>query len=348
MKIAIGARDVGDGAPSFIIAEAGVNHDGSLSRAIEMVRVAKKCGADAIKFQSFHPEDLASAAAPLARYQRTATRRGRSQLPMLRDLALAEDEQRELYKVSQRIGIQFLSTPFDDRSAQFLADLGVPALKVASGDLTNLPFLRRLASYRRPLILSTGMGTMSEVREAVRTVKRAGNDRLIVLQCTSAYPEPPGEANLRVIPEFRRKLRTLVGFSDHTIGLGAAVGAVALGACIIEKHFTLSRDLPGPDQGASLEPDELSRLVAQIRETEAALGNGVKRRMPSERENVVAARKSVVTRVDIPAGVRLTASMLTVKRPGSGIPPRDLNRLVGRVARVDIPADSLISWKQVR
>lgn len=348
MRIRIGRRLVGDRLPCYIVAEAGVNHNGSVDRARAMVRRAKRCGADAIKFQSFYPDDLATTAAGLARYQRRKGPRGGSQLEMLRRLALAEDEQRELFLACRREGIQFLSTPFDDRSATFLHELGVPAFKVGSGDLTNLPFLQRLGEYGKPLIVSTGMGTLAEVEGAVRTVRATGNSRLIVLQCTTAYPEPVDEANIRVIPEYRKRLGTLVGFSDHTTGLASGVAAVALGACLVEKHFTLSRKLRGPDHLASLEPDELTRFIAQIHEAEASLGDGEKRLMPSERENVVVARKSVVARRDIPAGTRIVADMLTTKRPGSGIPPRELGRLVGHVVRVDIAANMLITWDQVR
>ena len=198
------------------------------------------------------------------------------------------------------------------------------------------------------MLVSTGMGTIGEVEEAVRTVRRAGNDRLVVLQCTTAYPAPNEDSNVRVIPEYRRKLRTLVGFSDHTTGFTAAAAAVALGACVVEKHFTLSRQLPGPDHRASLEPAELRRFVAQIRETEDALGDSRKRVMSSERQNIVPARKSVVAKVRIPAGTQILRGMLTVKRPGSGISPRDMDKLIGKTARGGIPADSLISWRQVK
>lgn len=348
MKLRIGSRSVGDGEPCYIVAEAGVNHNGSLDRAREMIRVAKRCGADAIKFQSFHADDLATSTAGLARYQKKTEARGTRQVEMLRRLALAEDQQTKLFESCHREGIEFLSTPFDDRSAIFLRGLGVPAFKIASGDLTNLPFLRLIAGFRKPLIISTGMAEWREVVEALRTVRSAGNHRTVVLQCTTAYPEPLDEANIRVIGEYRRRLRTLAGFSDHTTGLMAGVAAAALGACLIEKHFTLSRRLRGPDHMASLEPRELERFVAEIREVERALGDGRKRPMRSERENIVVARKSVVARTRLAAGQRIAAEDLTCKRPGSGIPPSQFDRLIGRVARRDIPANTLISWSQVR
>ncbi len=348
MRLRLGRRTIGDGAPCFIVAEAGVNHNGDVDRAFKMVRVAKQSGADAIKFQSFNPEALATATAPLAVYQRRSSGRQRSQVEMLRGLALNEDEQRQIERACQSAGITFLSTPFDDASARFLADLGVPAFKIGSGDLTNIPLLRLVAGFGRPMFVSTGMGTMEEVEEAVRTVKRGGHSKLVVLQCTTAYPERAMDANVRVIPEYRRKLRTLVGFSDHTIGFTAAVAAVALGACVVEKHFTLSRRLPGPDHRASLEPAELRRFVAHIREAEAVLGDGRKRVLPIERPNIVPARKSVVATIAIPAGTRIRSSMLAIKRPGSGIPPRDVRKVIGKIARVNIPADSLISWRQVQ
>ncbi len=348
MKIRIGARAVGDHEPCFVVAEAGVNHNGSLERALNMIRAAKRCGADAIKFQSFHADDLATSAARLARYQRRTGVRVASQLEMLQRLALAEEEQAKLFDLCHREGIEFLSTPFDDRSAVFLHELGVPAFKVASGDLTNLPFLRLIARFRKPMIVSTGMARWEEVVEALRTIRTSGNPRIVVLQCTTAYPEPAEEANLRVIAEYRRRLRTLAGFSDHTTGLTAGIAAVAVGACIVEKHFTLNRKLRGPDHLASLEPRELEEFILQIREAERSLGDGRKRLMPSERENVVVARKSVVARIDIPAGKRITAADLTCKRPGSGIPPPQMERVIGRLARRDIPANTLIAWSQVR
>ncbi len=348
MRLQIGRRLIGDGQPCYIVAEAGVNHNGSLDRARRMIHVARSCGADAIKFQSFHADDLATTTARLARYQRRTGVRSDRQVEMLRKLALAEEEQEKLFRLCRRESIEFLSTPFDDRSAAFLHDLGVPAFKVGSGDLTNLPFLRLIAAFRKPMIISTGMARWDEVTRAVRTVRAAGNNQLVVLQCTTAYPEPIRDANLRVIPEYRRRLKALAGFSDHTTGMTAGIASVAVGACLIEKHFTLSRKLRGPDHLASLEPRELATFVLQVRESEAALGDGRKRPMSSERENIDVARKSVVARADIPAGTRITATALTCKRPGSGIPPEHLERLVGRVARVDIPANSLISWKQVR
>jgi len=348
LRLHVGRAIVGDGAPCYVVAEAGVNHNGDVNRALKMVRVAKESGANAIKFQSFNPDDLATATAPLAAYQKRSRGRRGTQIEMLRHLALNENEQEEVYRACKRAGIQFLSTPFDEASARFLAALGVPAFKIGSGDLTNIPLLRFVASYAKPMLVSTGMGTIGEVEEAVRTVRRAGNDRLVVLQCTTAYPAPNEDSNVRVIPEYRRKLRTLVGFSDHTTGFTAAAAAVALGACVVEKHFTLSRQLPGPDHRASLEPAELRRFVAQIRETEDALGDSRKRVMSSERQNIVPARKSVVAKVRIPAGTQILRGMLTVKRPGSGISPRDMDKLIGKTARGGIPADSLISWRQVK
>jgi len=347
LRLRVGRRIVGDNAPCYIVAEAGVNHNGDVDRALKMVRIAKASRADAIKFQSFNPEDLVTATAPLAAYQRRSSGRQGNQIEMLRHLALDENEQEEVYRYCKRLGVQFLSTPFDEASAQFLATLGVPAFKIGSGDLTNLPLLRSVARHGRPMFVSTGMATMKEVEEAVRIVRRAGNDKLVVLQCTTAYPEPSRDSNVRVIPEYRQKLGTLVGFSDHTTGFIAAIAAVAVGACVVEKHFTLSRRLPGPDHRASLEPTELRRFVAEIRETETALGDGRKRVMPSERANIAAARKSVVAKVSVPAGTRIRRNMLTVKRPGTGILPRDMDKLIGKIARVDIPADSLISWRQV-
>ena len=339
---------IGDGRPAFLVAEAGVNHNGVLKNALRMVRVAIQAGADAVKFQTFRPEELTTATAPLADYQRQGVRSANTQLDLLRGLVLTEEDHLQIQAECQRAGIVFLSTPFDDPSAEFLHRLNVPAFKVSSGDLTNLPFLVKLARYRKPMFISTGMSRFAEVARAVAVCRDAGNSRLVLLQCTSSYPAPEGEANVRVVSTYRSKLGVLAGYSDHTRSIAPAVAARALGACVIEKHFTLDRHLPGPDHKASLEPQELREFVDAIRTAESALGDGRKRVMPSEMSNVALVRKSVVARVRIPRGTRITAFHLAVRRPGTGAPPEDLAALIGRTARIDIEKDSPIGWDLVR
>ena len=330
---------------AFIIAEAGVNHNGEAGLAHRLVDAAADAGADAVKFQTFRAEGVATPTAPKAEYQLKAT--GDGQLAMLRQLELSEEYYPALVDHCRQRGIMFLSTPHDWEAIEILDRLGVSAFKVGSGDLTNVPFLRLLARKGRPIILSTGMGTLAEVEEAVEAVRSQGNDRLILLHCVTSYPARAEDCNLRAMLTLERAFRVPVGYSDHTTGVEAALAAVALGARVIEKHFTLDRSLPGPDHEASLEPEELSALVRGIRLVERALGDGVKQPLPGERDMRPVARKSIVSARDIPAGAVITEDMLTTKRPGSGILPRHWDSLIGRRARVAIPRDSLLEWAQI-
>jgi N-acetylneuraminate synthase len=337
-SFAIGSRVVGDGSPCFVIAEAGVNHNGDAELARGLVDAAAAAGADAVKFQTFMADQLASPAAPKAAYQLETTSRDESQLEMLRRLELAPALHRELRARCADRGIQFLSTPFDEGSVDLLMDVGVPAFKVSSGDLTNEPLLARIARTGLPIILSTGMATMEEVEAAVRTLRDHGGERIALLHCVSRYPAAPSEVNLAAMATMREALGLPVGYSDHTEGTDVAIAAVALGACILEKHFTLDRSLPGPDHRMSLEPGELVALVLAVRRVEAARGHGRKEPAPSEAEVAAVARKSVVAAVDIPSGARLSASVLRVMRPGTGLPPSMWDQIVGRRTRERIPA----------
>lgn len=338
----IAGQKIGAGSPAFIIAEAGVNHNGDLRMAHELVDVAAKAGADAVKFQTFIAEKSITAAAIKADYQRITTGNEESQLEMARKLELSFDDFRELKLYCDERGIVFLSTPFDLESVDFLHSLGVPALKVSSGDLTNHPLLRRVASKGVPVILSTGMADLDEVEEATEVVRAEGNDRIVLLQCVTNYPADPADVNLRAMRTMAQAFNVPVGYSDHTLGIEVAIGAAALGACVIEKHFTLDRNLAGPDHRASLEPRELESLVHGIRKVEAALGAGVKTPAASEASNAAVARRSLVAACDIQAGTVITRESISCKRPGTGLPPKMLERIVGKTALVDLRAGTLL------
>jgi N-acetylneuraminate synthase len=343
-SFALEGRPLGQGRRCFLIAEAGVNHNGDLGRALEMVRVAAEAGADAIKFQTFKSEALASRFAPKAEYQARNTGDQRSQLEMLKELELSAEAFQELKRACDEAGILFLSTPFEEESARFLDELGVAAFKVGSGELTNLPLLRALARSGRPLILSTGMATLEEVADAVEAVRGAGDPPLALLHCVSMYPAPCEEYNLRAMATMEAAFGVPVGLSDHTLGWEATLAAVALGASIIEKHFTLDRSLPGPDHLASLDPQELKEMITQLRRVESAMGDGLKRPTPSEANSRAVGRKSIVAAKALPAGHVLAATDLGVKRPGLGIPPGRLEALVGRRLSRGLEEDQALGW----
>lgn len=345
--VTVAGRPIGPGRPCFVIAEAGVNHNGDLRLAWQLIDTAVQAGADAVKFQAYKAERLVTEAAPKAEYQVRATGGGESQLDMLRRLELRPDGQYELRDYCRQKGILFLSTPFDEESADVLEDVGVTAFKIPSGEITNLPFLAHVAKKGRPMILSTGMATLGEVETALRAVESAGNREVILLHCVSNYPANPADVNLRAISTMIQAFHLPVGYSDHTLGLEVPLAAVALGACVIEKHFTLDRALPGPDQQASAEPAELAALVAGVRKVEAALGHGRKVPAASESGTADVARKSLVAARSIRAGTSLTEDMITIKRPGTGLPPALRATLVGRVAKRDIPADAMISLEML-
>jgi N,N'-diacetyllegionaminate synthase len=318
-------------APStFIIAEAGVNHNGSLDQALEMVEVAAQCEADAVKFQTFRADRLASAQAEKAHYQKQNTGDAENQHAMLKSLELSEEAHRALIKRCQERDILFLSTPFDEASADLLLHLGVKGYKLGSGDITNLPLIQHLARTGLPLILSTGMSTMPEVDEAVQAAREAGCHQLALLHCVTSYPSPAEESNLRVIPVLSQRYRVPAGFSDHTLGTHISVAAVAMGARIIEKHFTLDKALPGPDHLASATPDELKLLVQKIRQTESALGDGEKRVTPAERVNLAAGRRSLFWAASLPTGTLPEAAHFICLRPAIGLAPKHLPTLIGR------------------
>ena len=345
--VKIAGRVIGPGERCFIIAEAGVNHNGNIEMAHGLIDVAVEAGADAVKFQTFRASQVISPRAPKAAYQMRTTRADESQLEMVRKLELPFVVFRELSERCREHGIIFLSTPFDEESVDFLAGLDVPAIKVPSGELTNLPLLRRIGQKGTPLILSTGMSYLEEVERAVRTVREEGCADLVLLHCTSSYPADPGECNLRAMETLCTTFAVPVGYSDHTPGIEIACAAVALGACVIEKHFTLDRSLPGPDHGASLDPAQLRDLVRAIRSVETAIGDGIKRPMPGELEVRSVARRSLVAARNLAAGDVLTPHDVAARRPGTGISPIELERVVGRRTTVAIQAEELLHWDQL-
>ncbi|MBI3321164.1 MAG: N-acetylneuraminate synthase family protein [Candidatus Omnitrophica bacterium] len=328
--INVAGRWIGPGQPCFVIAEAGVNHNGQPALAKRLVEVAKAAGADAVKFQTFRAERLTTPDGP--------------QFEMLRRLALSPAAHAELVASCRQAGVLFLSSPFDDESADLLDRLGVAAFKLGSGEMTNWPFLAYVARKGKPIILSTGMSSLGEVGEAVRVIRDAGNGQVILLHCVSSYPADPADANLRAMRTMADAFHLPVGFSDHTQGIEVALAAVALGACVIEKHITLARTLPGPDHRASLEPPELHALLRGIRLVERALGHGRKEPVPSEAELATVVRRSIVAARDIPRGTALAAESLTSLRPASGLPPSLLAQILGRTARQDIPAGTMLTW----
>lgn len=346
--IDVAGQQIGPGYPCFVIAEAGVNHNGDLNSAYRLVDTAILAGADAVKFQTFKAAALASPNAPKADYQKHGTDSAESQYEMLRRLELSTQDHEALFRYCQRRGILFLSSPFDEESADFLETLGVAAFKIPSGEVTNPLFLAHVARKGKPMIISTGMAYLGEIETAIRTVKQEGNNNLILLHCVSNYPADPVNVNLRAMQTMRTAFKTLVGYSDHTMGIEVALAAVAMGACVIEKHFTLDRGLPGPDHRASLEPDELATLIEGIRKIELALGHGRKEPAASELNTAAVARKSLVAAQDIVAGTVLTESLLAIKRPGTGLPPVLRPSLVGRVAAQDIAAGTLLSLEMFR
>jgi len=342
--IDIGGRLVGANAPCFIIAEAGVNHGGRVDAACHLVDLAADAGADAVKFQTFAADRLVTRQAPKADYQRRTTDAGQSQFEMLRALELSRADHESIIDRCRERQIRFLSSPFDDESAAMLDELGAPAFKVGSGELTNLPFLAQLAARGKPIILSTGMADLSEVESAVTTIRTAGNSPVLLLQCVSAYPAAPEDANLRAMRTMADAFGVPVGYSDHTLGNHVAVAAVALGACVIEKHLTSNRNLPGPDHQASTEPPDFAELVRAIRAVEAALGDGRKVPALHERSTADVARKSLVAAAEIPIGAVLTEDAIAIRRPGTGLPPAMRPQLIGRRARVRIPEGTLLTW----
>ena len=341
--IDIAGRAVGPGQPCFIIAEAGVNHNGSLELAKRLVDVAQEAGADAVKFQTWVTEKLMVPDAELAEYQRRNIGEDRTQFEMAKQLELSYDQFREIKAYSDDKGILFFSTPDEEDSADFLEELGVPVFKIGSGEVTNLPFLHHIALKDKPIILSTGMSAIGEVEAAVRTIEETKNEQLVLLHCVSNYPAGPAECNLRAMDTLRTAFHYPTGFSDHTLGIEITIAAVARGACVLEKHFTLDNGLPGPDHAASLDGEELKELVRAVRVVETALGTGRKWPTQAEMKTKQIVQKTIVAAHDIPMAKLLEADDLALRRASGGLPPRYLDLLIGRNTRCTIKANQVVS-----
>jgi N-acetylneuraminate synthase/N,N'-diacetyllegionaminate synthase len=339
----IGGRLVGPGHPCFVVAEVGVNHNGDPDLAERLVDAAADAGADAVKFQTFAADGVVAATAAKAPYQVERTDESESQLEMLRGLELGAGDFERIVRRCRDRGLVFLSTPFDTASIELLVRLGAPALKIASPDLTNALLVEPAAATGLPLILSTGLADLAEVEEGVAVARAAGASELVVLHCVTAYPAPIDEVNLRAMGTLAERFDVPIGYSDHTTLTVVALAAVALGACLLEKHLTLDRTLPGPDHAASLEPDEFAGLVRAVRAVESALGDGVKRPAPSEEENRVAVRRSLAAACDLVAGTVLSREMLTALRPATGIPPSRLGDVLGKTLARDVEQGELLS-----
>ncbi len=328
----------------FIIAEAGVNHNGDINLAKKLIDEAVKAGADAVKFQTFKAENLVSKSAKKADYQVENTGNNESQYEMIKKLELSFDDFIGLKKYCDKKGIMFLSTPFDDESIEFLNNLGLEIFKIPSGEITNLPYLRKIGSLRKKVILSTGMADLGEIEDALDVLINSGTkkENITVLHANTEYPTPFEDVNLKAMQTIACAFDVDVGYSDHTMGIEVPISAVAMGAKVIEKHFTIDRNLEGPDHRASLEPDELKAMVSAIRNIEKALGNGLKKPSKSEKKNIEVARKSIVAKRDIKKGEKFSEENLTVKRPGNGISPMRWDEVVGLIATKNYKKDDLI------
>lgn len=348
MELPVGPFIVSNAGRAMLIAEAGVNHNGDIHLAKELVQAAKEAGADCIKFQTFQADRLVTSAAPKAAYQRGSTDPDQSQLEMLRALELSDDHYQQLVQLCDQQQIVFLSTPYDTQGVDLLESLDVPAYKIASGQTVEPMFLEYVAAKGKPVFLSTGMCTLDEVSRAVGRIRAAGNPQIVVLQCTTSYPSPVAQANLRAMVTMRDTLGVLVGYSDHTPSLTTAAVAAGLGACVIERHFTLDQTLPGPDQSSSSDPREFASLVQMVREAEQSLGSPVKSPTIAEQNNMEAVRRGVVAKTFIPAGTALAVEHLTLKRPMSQYNGEELPKLLGRQTVIDIDTDTPIAPEMIQ
>lgn len=335
----------GDQKNCIIIAECGVNHNGSIEMAKKMIDSAQKFGTDAVKFQTYKTEDLITKDAKKAEYQIKNSEEG-SQFEMLKKFELSPEDFIEINQHAIEKEITLLSSPFDNRSVDVLDEIGMPLFKIASGEITNLPLLKHIAKKEKPIILSTGMANLCEIEEAVKLIDKYNNE-LILMHCVTSYPSKPEDTNLNLIKTLKNTFKKPTGFSDHSSGIEMPIAAVALGSCVIEKHFTLDRSLPGPDHKASLEPHEFASMVRSIRNVENGLGNGIKQLTDDEIQIKKLVRKSVVAKEDISEGTVISDDMLAIKRPGTGIEPKYFNALIGKKINSDIKKDALLRWDQL-
>ena len=342
MEFEIHGRKIGENHPVFFIAEAGVNHNGSLDLAKQLVDVAKEARADAVKFQTFKTENIIVPDAPKSTYHVETTGLEQSWFDLLKTQELSREMHEQLIDYCRRKEIIFLSTPYDEESADLLEEVDVPAFKIASTDTNNIPFVRYVAQKGKPMIISTAMCEMEEVEQAVNAIREEGLQEFVVLQCTGNYPTRLEDSNLRVIEMYRRKLNCLVGYSDHTAELINPIAATALGTSVYEKHFTIDKELPGPDHRMSLSPDELKETIRLIRQTEQALGSRQKGVLESEKGNRLMLRKSLVAATNISKGTEITREMIAIKRPGKGISPSRLDNFIGRKILIDVSKDVIL------
>lgn len=329
-----------------IIAEAGVNHNGNLEIAKKLVQAAHEAGADVVKFQSYVTENIVTQSATTAEYQKRALKNDNSQYEMLKKYELSFAQQKELFQFAEKIGIQITSTAFDFESIDFLYGMDIPFWKIPSGEITNTPYLRKIAAFGMPIVLSSGMSTVADIEYALKTLEDAGTSRekIVLLHCTTEYPAPYDEVNLKAMQTLADIFGVKTGYSDHTQGIAVPIAAAALGAVVIEKHFTLDRTMEGPDHAASLEPDELKEMIDSIRCIETALGTGVKKPTRSEEKNMPVARKSIVSSKTINIGDVFSEVNLTVKRPGDGISPKFWDVIIGKPAGRSYEKDETIEW----
>ena len=338
----LGKKCVGKTQPCFIIAEAGSNHNGNLEQAKRLIAVAAEAKADAVKFQIYRAEKLYSKHTPEFSYLE-----GQNIYELIKNIETPREWIKELAGYSETKNIVFLATPFDFEAVDIL-DKYVSAFKIASFEITDLELLEYAAEKGKPMIISTGMANLGEIEDAITAIKSVGNKHIVLLHCNSLYPAPVEAANLRAMETMRTAFKVPVGFSDHTLGINIPVAAVAMGACVIEKHFTMDRNLPGPDHSFAIEPDELKEMVGYIREVEKAKGKGIKEKSKLESEEMyIKARRSIHAKVDIPKGTKITGDMLVIKRPGYGIKPKFIDIVVGREAKKDIKEDEWISWEMI-
>lgn len=343
-KISIENREIGEGQPCFVIAEVGVNHNGDPELAMKMVEAAAHAGADCVKFQTFRAQEFVNDAKETYTYTSQGREVTESMLEMFQRLELKSEAFVRLFERTRELGLVPLSTPTDREAVDFLDDLGAEAFKIGSDDLVYTPFLEYVAAKGKPVIFSTGMAEMEDVERALATVRRAGNDRIVLLHCVSLYPTPDDQVNLRRISALRERFNLPVGFSDHSSGITAALGAVALGCCMVEKHFTLDRNLPGPDHWFSADPAELKELVSALRRVEAHLGAGNVALSESEEEMASLAHRSIVAAIDLPAGHCIGESDLAFRRPGTGLMPYEMDKVIGRRTRGAMVAGTLLDF----
>ena len=340
--VGISNKFIGDNNPSFIIAEAGVNHNGLLSNAIKLIEIAADAGADAVKFQTFNTEYLTIPNAPKAEYQIKATKKKESQSEMLKELELTAEEFATLYKVAKEKNIIFLSTPFDYLSVDILNKIGVSAFKIPSGEITNLPLIKYISRLQKPIILSTGMSLLEEVKDSVESIYKTGNQNIVLMHCVSNYPTEPIDVNLLAMQTMKDTFQVPVGFSDHTIGIEIPIAAIALKADLIEKHFTLNKQMPGPDHKSSLNPFELKKMIKSIRNVEKSFGDGIKRPKKSENNIRHIARRSIYSQKVLPKNHSIKETDLVCLRPGGGLTPSQIPYLINKKTNRKIPAYTLL------